>query len=100
MIAVGEISQFTFISSWMHTLSALPLRFPDIAPSIDYQATPPGNNLIDLVHDPKRVQRKLTSQYVRSVASYTTEHAGAPREAARLRYLERVPMPVRNWVEK
>lgn len=105
MTTVGEMSQFVFISSWPHTLSALTLHFPNIAPSIDdlfscewpegrvgyeiYQATPPGNSLIDLVHDPKRPQSKSTSQYTRSVANYMTEHAGSPREAARLRSLQK-----------
>ncbi|XP_062508840.1 uncharacterized protein LOC134185080 [Corticium candelabrum] len=103
MTSIKEICQLAFVSSWAHTLSALPKRFPNMEKILDdlvfhpdttgsigcdlQRATPPDKSLIDLLDNPNRLQQKLTRQYTTSVATYVVEHAPLPRDLARLRSL-------------
>ena len=52
-----------------------------------HKAVPTGKNLIDLVQNPRRIQRKLTQQHMAAACSYMIEHTCSPRDAARFRSL-------------
>ena len=52
-----------------------------------HKAVPTGENLIDLVQNPRWVQRKLTQQHMAAACSYMIEHTCSPRDAAHLHSL-------------
>ncbi|XP_062522026.1 uncharacterized protein LOC134196821 [Corticium candelabrum] len=102
--SVREISQFAFISSWSHTLSVLPTRFPIMEKIVNdlifqndtdtsialeiHQALPSDKSLSELLQKPKQLQRRLTQQHMTSISSYMIEHSCSPRDAARLHSLK------------
>ena len=102
MPSLSSTSAFAFVSSWAHSLSQLPQRFPDTSLVVDrlisnkednaishslHQAIHPNYHLSSLTAEIK-LQRNLTDSLLRSEVSKRIDAATCPKEVSRLRSIQ------------
>ena len=97
-------SRFAFLSSWVHTLVHLPIRYPDLKSALDLlvnsngveesiafslmQAGSDGTDITEMIQVPTKLQQRLTRQHAKEKTSAMIEKAPSQRDAARLRSIQ------------